>query len=243
MCDNVALPAWAKSPEDFIKKHRYVSFRFGEDSTLLILMTVRAALESEIVSANLHRWIDLIFGYKQRGKEAENAHNVFFYLTYEGVIDIEAIEDEVQKRYFIVSSPILCCINLLNLITTPVNLDRSIESQIHNFGQTPSQLFDRPHPARMSLQDVARATVRSFSSLSLSFLFSFSLRLFSRTICSQASGREQASTSAPPSIGSSANSVERAPDSGAVVRPSSYDVPTQRQGGIIALASAEDRLV
>ena len=41
----------------------------------------------------------MIFGYKQRGREAEKACNVFFYLTYEGVIDIEAIEDDVQKKY------------------------------------------------------------------------------------------------------------------------------------------------
>ena len=33
------------------------------------------ALESDIVSQNLHRWIDLIFGYKQTGEEAENAYN------------------------------------------------------------------------------------------------------------------------------------------------------------------------
>ena len=41
--DAVELPAWAKSPQDFIAKHR-------------------AALESPFVSANLHHWLDLIFG-------------------------------------------------------------------------------------------------------------------------------------------------------------------------------------
>lgn len=41
--DNVALPPWAETPRDFVLKNR-------------------AALESSYVSANLHKWIDLIFG-------------------------------------------------------------------------------------------------------------------------------------------------------------------------------------
>lgn len=41
---SVVLPPWAQSPVDFIHKHR-------------------KALESDHVSAHLHEWIDLIFGY------------------------------------------------------------------------------------------------------------------------------------------------------------------------------------
>lgn len=60
--DDVVLPPWAIDATDFVSKHR-------------------AALESDHVSAHLHLWIDLIFGYRQKGKAAEEALNVFFYLT------------------------------------------------------------------------------------------------------------------------------------------------------------------
>ena len=49
----------------------------------------RAALESEHVSAHLHEWIDLVFGFKQQGSEAEASHNLFYYLTYEGALQVE----------------------------------------------------------------------------------------------------------------------------------------------------------
>ena len=37
-----------------------------------------AALECDWVSRHLHHWIDLIFGYKQTGYEAEAADNGTF---------------------------------------------------------------------------------------------------------------------------------------------------------------------
>ena len=64
--DDVILPRWATSPEDFVFKHRQ-------------------ALESDHVSSHLHEWIDLIFGYKQKGAAAAEALNVFYYCTYEGM--------------------------------------------------------------------------------------------------------------------------------------------------------------
>ena len=62
--DEVILPNWAKTPEEFIIKHR-------------------EALESEYVSKNLHKWIDLIFGNKQYGDEAYNSLNMYRGPTYE----------------------------------------------------------------------------------------------------------------------------------------------------------------
>ncbi|KAG6608127.1 BEACH domain-containing protein B, partial [Cucurbita argyrosperma subsp. sororia] len=101
---DVVLPPWAKgSPEVFISKNR-------------------EALESEYVSSNLHHWIDLVFGYKQRGKPAVEAANVFYYLTYEGAADLGTMEDDFQRS--------------------------AIEDQIANFGQTPIQIFRKKHPRR-----------------------------------------------------------------------------------------------
>ncbi|VUZ46443.1 unnamed protein product, partial [Hymenolepis diminuta] len=102
--DNVVLPPWAKSdPREFIRQHR-------------------EALESEYVSANLHHWIDLIFGYKQRGEPAVQAANVFHHLFYEGNVDIYAIDDPVKRR--------------------------AVIGFINNFGQIPRQIFRKPHPAK-----------------------------------------------------------------------------------------------
>lgn len=43
--------------------------------------------------------------YKQRGKEAISANNVFFYITYEGTVDIDKISDPV--RYL---ATLFCCL-------------------------------------------------------------------------------------------------------------------------------------
>ncbi|XP_072248234.1 neurobeachin isoform X3 [Leuresthes tenuis] len=104
ICD-VDLPAWAKKPEDLVRINRM-------------------ALESEFVSCQLHQWIDLIFGYKQRGPEAVRALNVFHHLTYEGSVNLDSISDPLLRE--------------------------ATEAQIQSLGQTPSQLLIEPHPPRSS---------------------------------------------------------------------------------------------
>jgi factor associated with neutral sphingomyelinase activation len=101
--NNVDLPKWAKSPRDFIRKHA-------------------KALECDHVSNHLHEWIDLIFGYKQQGQAAVESDNVFYYLTYEGSVDLEKETNARTKR--------------------------ALEMQIQEFGQCPLQLFSSPHPSR-----------------------------------------------------------------------------------------------
>jgi len=36
--------------------------------------------------------------YQQRGKAAEEAANAFYYLTYEGSVDLDAIDDPLQRK-------------------------------------------------------------------------------------------------------------------------------------------------
>jgi hypothetical protein len=103
------------------------------------------ALESDYVSRNLHRWIDLIFGCKQRGPAAEAAHNVFHHLSYEGAVDLDKIIDDLDRQ--------------------------AAESHIQNFGQTPSQLLPKdPHPHRLSVEESWVPLINNVSRTGASFL-------------------------------------------------------------------------
>uniref|UniRef100_H0WV48 WDFY family member 4 n=1 Tax=Otolemur garnettii TaxID=30611 RepID=H0WV48_OTOGA len=101
---DVQLPPWADGdPRKFISLHRQ-------------------ALESDFVSANLHHWIDLIFGYKQQGPAAVEAVNTFHPYFYGDKVDLHKITDPLIKN--------------------------TILGFVSNFGQVPKQLFTKPHPAR-----------------------------------------------------------------------------------------------
>jgi hypothetical protein len=108
---DVVLPTWAETPEDFVRIHR-------------------EALESPYVSSQLHHWVDLVFGYRQRGEEAKAADNVFFHLTYEGAIRVDPMGglDPIQQE--------------------------AVKTQLSSFGQTPIQLFEKPHPYRQLRAEV-----------------------------------------------------------------------------------------
>ena len=102
--NDVVLPPWAKNAFDFVYKHRQ-------------------ALESEYVSQHLHEWIDLTWGYKQKGTEAWKAANVYFKEAYEDVWD--------DPRY-----------------KSDAGLKNIAEQMQETVGQVPCQLFKEPHPQR-----------------------------------------------------------------------------------------------
>ncbi|EPQ17130.1 Lysosomal-trafficking regulator [Myotis brandtii] len=101
--NHVNLPPWARN-----------------DPRLFILIH-RQALESDHVSQNICQWVDLVFGYKQKGKASVHAINVFHPATYFGM-DVSAVEDPVQRR--------------------------ALETMIKTYGQTPRQLFQAAHVSR-----------------------------------------------------------------------------------------------
>ena len=61
------------------------------------IMTMRSCLENNKISSDIQNWIDLIFGYKSRGKEAEKAKNIFKESSYQELIDINNIENKESK--------------------------------------------------------------------------------------------------------------------------------------------------
>ena len=63
------------------------------------IMTMRSVLEGNKLSYSLQNWVDLVFGFKSRGKEAENAFNIYTEASYQEQIDITKVENkEAQLR-------------------------------------------------------------------------------------------------------------------------------------------------
>jgi len=106
--NDVTLPPWAKSPRDFLRKNN-------------------KALESEICTAMLPRWIDLIFGSKSRGEAAMEANNLFHRSAYLGPSDLAALPT-AEERF-------------------------QAELQATEFGIVPDQLFVGRHPLRHETVD------------------------------------------------------------------------------------------
>lgn len=89
----------------------------------------RQALESEYVSNNLNKWVDLIFGIKSgTGKEAIKACNLFHKLTYSHTL--KELSDDADEKTM-----------------------EQYMTQVYYYGQTPMQLWDKKekHPQRQNI--------------------------------------------------------------------------------------------
>ena len=99
---DVILPPWAcNSPRLFSKMNK-------------------KALESQYVSQQINNWIDLIFGYKQKGIEAEKSYNLLRDVCSNFNPHNCETEDEVELKI----------------------------NEICEMGINPIQLFNKPHPKR-----------------------------------------------------------------------------------------------
>jgi hypothetical protein len=121
--NHVELPPWSRTATEFV----YLN---------------RKALESEFISSRIHHWIDLIWGYKQTGKDAADADNLFYPYLYESVWSLPLADEPVSD----VTAALDCC------------------------GQIPQQLFQRPHPARLPLRRPNWLTGPMFLDSGLDFL-------------------------------------------------------------------------
>ena len=73
--NDVKLPIWSKN------------------NAINFVVKLRRFLETNYISNNINKWIDLIFGVVQRGEKAEEYHNIFQAHSYEKNVKIDSIKD------------------------------------------------------------------------------------------------------------------------------------------------------
>lgn len=173
LVDDVRLPLWC-----------------NQDPRLFTLIH-RQALESNYVSENIHHWIDLIFGYKQTGKAAIEAMNVFHPATYYGMI---TFEDESESTTTLSAKSSICesdlnqdsdngLIDQTKTDSVLINnrgrnvgsrkphadIERlALETMIKTYGQMPRQLFSQPMKAKINSLPLIRSWSVSSSQPDLS---------------------------------------------------------------------------
>ena len=88
-----------KSKSNINKSNDVILPKWADNNNYIFITKLKTYLESEEVNIKINKWFDLIFGYKQKGKEAESSYNLFFPSSYD-TFDIknEAFE---QKQYFL----------------------------------------------------------------------------------------------------------------------------------------------
>jgi hypothetical protein len=94
--------------------------KWSQQNPFMFVYIMTKLLESHATTVTLKNWIDLVFGHKQNGEEGEKAMNIFYYLTYEDFVDLSTVKESDRQ---------------------------GIETQVVHFGQTPSRLFQKPHPS------------------------------------------------------------------------------------------------
>ena len=101
--NNVQLPKW------------------GENNPYLFVSKMKKFLESDNIGNNINKWLDLIFGYNQKGENSRLNNNLFPSWTYDS-FDIRKNQNGKNKSFYY----------------------KLVEQ-----GMTPHQLLNRPFPSRL----------------------------------------------------------------------------------------------
>eukprot|EP01053_Blabericola_migrator_P011673 Blabericola_migrator_1__11672@NODE_703_length_6798_cov_75_067301_g511_i0_p1_GENE_NODE_703_length_6798_cov_75_067301_g511_i0NODE_703_length_6798_cov_75_067301_g511_i0_p1_ORF_typecomplete_len1211_score162_21Beach/PF02138_18/1e74ANAPC4_WD40/PF12894_7/1e06ANAPC4_WD40/PF12894_7/0_058ANAPC4_WD40/PF12894_7/1_9e03WD40/PF00400_32/1_5e03WD40/PF00400_32/0_0011WD40/PF00400_32/2_8WD40_like/PF17005_5/6_1e02WD40_like/PF17005_5/0_00044_NODE_703_length_6798_cov_75_067301_g511_i0243656 len=178
--DKVALPHTSRCPfpEDWFRDKQKVAAAAGigtrvsetaltrdDIESMWYLFMHRCLLEGDLVSRRLHKWIDLIFGHRQRGEAAEESFNVFHPITY--VSSLLAASADL-KNTLLPTPPAKSDASATKLR----NLDPSMLKQMEEFGQAPFQIFTQAHPARRAHLSALLMSSHTSRNISVEGLFS-----------------------------------------------------------------------
>ena len=172
---DVLLPTWASERAIADAASRSASMRRKEtgcgdattrdrpsaaDTARGFVRTMRDALEGPIVSAELHHWIDLIFGVAQNGEAAWRADNVFHPASYRGGgYSMATAADDAGPSTAAAVVPLHRPRRgsrsrgggaALQVVVDAVSAEEeaALEVRLKEFGSVPLQLFGSHHPPR-----------------------------------------------------------------------------------------------
>ena len=89
-----------KSKKNIDKSNDVILPNWANNNKYIFISKLKTYLESEEVNKQINKWFDLIFGYKQKGKEAENSYNLFINSSYDN-FDIKN-ESLDQRQYYLI---------------------------------------------------------------------------------------------------------------------------------------------
>ena len=90
-----------KNKKNKNKSNDVILPNWANNNNYIFITKMKTFLESEEVNKTINKWFDLIFGYKQKGKEAESSFNLFIPSSYDNFdIDKEASTLD-QKIYYL----------------------------------------------------------------------------------------------------------------------------------------------
>ena len=138
---DVSLPNWAEN-----------SFE--------LIYTLRKVLECDAVSLSLNHWIDLIWGYKQRGRNAVASYNAYNMELYgDPPFPTNTIPSIRDGNHTVMKNTQKNDIDKRSDLTSMTNNCKELFFK----GQMPHQLFSKPHPVKNTVDKSPRPITQLFT--------------------------------------------------------------------------------